>query len=108
MHKNRKVSGVKARRTARKLLERRPSSANLKSYLEQNNIAATMIKKNKCKSYEDYISTLTREVLIKEIWKKIKAIKKIYIPSVYPLIENNIAITDQNFKQTYLLNILSR
>ena len=41
---------VKARRTARKFLERRPSSANLKSYLEQNNIAA-IIKKNKRKSW---------------------------------------------------------
>ena len=85
---------VKARRIARKLLERRPSSANLKSYLEQNNIAASIIKKSKHKSWEDYISTLTPEVPIIEIWNEIKAIKNSYIPSVYPLIKNNISITD--------------
>ena len=56
-----------ARRTARKFLERRPSSANLKSHQELNNIAATIIKKIKLKSWEDYISTLTPEVPIKEI-----------------------------------------
>ena len=89
---------VKARRTARKLLERRPSSANLKSYLEQNNIAATVIKKSKCKAWEDYISTLTPEVPIKEIWNKIKAIKNSYMPRVYPLMENNISITDPKVK----------
>ena len=72
---------VKARRMARRLLERRYSSANLKSYLDQNNIAATIIKKSKHKSWEDYISTLTPEVPIKEIWNKIKAIKNSYIPS---------------------------
>ena len=43
---------VKARRTARKLLERRPTSANMKSYLD-NNIPATIIKKSKCKLWED-------------------------------------------------------
>ena len=75
---------VKDRRTARKLLERRPSSANLKSYLQQNNITATIIKKNKRKSWEDYISTLTPEVPLKKIWNKIKAIKNSYIPSIYP------------------------
>ena len=79
-------------------MEKRPSSANLKSYQERNNIAATIIKKSKRKSWEDYISTLTPEVPIKEIWCKIKSIKNSYVSSVYPLMENNISITDPKHK----------
>ena len=45
-----------------------------------------------------YISTLTPEVPMKEMWNQIKAIKNSYIPSVYPLTENIISITDPKDK----------
>ena len=72
---------VKARRTARKLLDRRPSSANLKSNLEQNNIA-DIIKKSKRKSWEDYILTLTPEVTIKKFGTKLKLSNFLYSLSI--------------------------
>ena len=85
------------------MLEKSPSMSNLKAYQEKTNISAN-IKKQKCKSRETYISSLTPETPMKEIWCKIKSIKSSYVSSVLPLTENGVSITDSKMKGDIFTN----
>ena len=94
-------NAVLEQRKARKVLEKRPSMSNLKAYQEKTNIAANIIKKQKCKSWESYISMLTLETPMKEICGKIKSINSLYISYVFPLTENGVTITDFKNESRY-------
>ena len=78
--------------------------SNLKAYQEKTNIAANIINKQKRKSWETYISSLTPETPMKEIQGKIKSIKSSYVSSVFPLTENGVSITDSKMKADIFAN----
>ena len=78
--------------------------SNFKAYQEKTNIAANIIKKQKGKSWETYISSLTPETSMKEIWGKIKSIKSSYVSSVFPLTENGVSITNSKMKADIFAN----
>ena len=78
--------------------------SNLQTSQEKTNIAANIIKKQKRKSWETYISSRTPETHMKEIWGKTKSIKSSYVSSVFPLTENGVSITDSKITADVFAN----
>ena len=74
---------IGARRKARRLCEKHPTSENI-ALLRKTSAEALYCKK---KSWQNYVNPLTAE-----IWKKIRKIKGIYKPTNVPLVIDNIPI----------------
>lgn len=92
---------VAKRRKARRLLERHPVDDNLKDYNSCTTAAREMCDASKKKSLHEYVSSLQYNTPVKTAWKKWKAFRGGYTPTVYP-IENNGLITDPKEKANLL------
>ena len=66
-----------------------------------------MYVKSKKKSFESYASTLQHDTPIKAVWSKMKSFKSSYTRQTYPLITNNVMITDPKEKANALAEFFS-
>jgi len=89
---------VQARRKAKKLVEKYPNEANLADLRKKTAEAKYTIIQSKKKSWRNYISSLSFDKPIGEIWKKIKTIQGKYVPQTYPIIVEGNHIIDNYTK----------
>jgi hypothetical protein len=66
--------------------------------IEKSMQCKRMIYKQKYYSWRSYISTLTAETPIKEVWDKIRNIKGSYNKQTYPIVQNNVMLTSNKEK----------
>jgi hypothetical protein len=79
---------VAERRHARKTLERHPNRCNIENYRYKTENAKRICKESKRNSWKSYVSQLTFDTPMSEVWNIYKAIKTQYMPHTYPVIDN--------------------
>ena len=89
---------VAARRRARRTLEKYPNVANPSKFRNKRQEAANVVEKAKRTSFEEYISSMLRDTLISEAWKKIKSINSGYSQWNMNIVENSKQIIDAHEK----------
>lgn len=93
---------VAVRRKLRRILELHPSRDNLDDYNEATLAAKEFTDKRKKDSFREYISTLTYDTPTGSVWKKFKSFKSSYVPSTYPLENNDRLVVDVKEKADLL------
>jgi ribonuclease HI/exonuclease III len=79
---------VALRRKAKKKCELHPTTENVREMRKKTAEAKYMIQKSKKDSWQKYVSTLSSDTPIGEVWKKIKAIKSQRVTSIINIKEN--------------------
>ena len=89
---------VAERRRARRKLEKFPNEINLANYRSKTQEATNVIEKAKRNSFEAYVSSITKDTPISEVWRKIKSINSAYAPQNYNIVQNGKQIINTQEK----------
>ena len=93
---------VAERRRAKKLLEQHPLLANLQEYRNKSNIARNAIKEAKAAEWQKYVNDIKSDTPMKEVWTKIKSVKKRQCMISIPLVQNNTILSSGREKANCL------
>ena len=96
------ADAVRERRRARTNLERHPTPTNVAIYRTASNRARAICIKSKKTSIREYISEIQYDTPIGEVHQKFKTFNRNYVPHTYPLVKNNILLTDSKEKANFL------
>ena len=101
-------SAITRRRRAKKLMQRRPTTANIIEFRRLSAKARLTVKRSKRASWRKFCENLSVETPTKVVWNMIRKLNGKGAPSDIPLKENNILLSDENRKANILAENLWR
>ena len=89
---------VTNRRRCWRELERNPCEETLRGYRTASREAQKICRKAKRESFQNYVSSLEHNTPKKEVWRKIKAISRTYVPQSFPILDQDEIVIDMKQK----------